>query len=58
MLTINEDIDSATEYSLKVINEIEPERFYEDKDSEVNLFNGTPLVEEQSLLDKLINFFE
>ena len=58
ILTINEDIDSATEYSLKVINEIEPERFYEDKDSEVNLFNGTPLVEEQSLLDKLINFFE
>lgn len=58
MLTINEDIDSSTEYSLKVINEIEPERFYEDKDSEVNLFNGTPLVEEQSLLDKLINFFE
>lgn len=58
MLTINEDIDSATEYSLKVINEIEPERFYENKDSEVNIFKGTPLIEEQSLLDKLINFFE
>ena len=58
ILTIDEDIDSATEYSLKVINEIEPERFYEDKESEVNLFKGAPLIEEQSLLDKLIEFFK
>lgn len=58
MLTIDEDIDSATEYSIRVINEIEPERFYEDKDSEENLFNGTPIVEENSVLDKLIEFFK
>ena len=58
MLTIDEDIDSSTEYSLKFINEIEPERFYEDKDSEINLFNGAPIIEEQSILNKLINFFK
>lgn len=58
ILTIDENIDSATEYSLKVINEIEPERFYEDKDSEINLFNGAPIIEEQSILNKLINFFK
>ena len=46
ILTIDENIDSATEYSLKVINEIEHERFYEDKDSEVNIFKETILVEE------------
>ena len=45
MLTIDENIDSATEYSLKIINEIEPERFYEDKDSEVNIFKEALLVE-------------
>lgn len=58
MLTIDEDIDSATEYSLKVINEIEPKKYYEDKDSETNIFKGIPIIEEQSLVDKLINIFE
>lgn len=46
MLTIDENIDLATEYSIKVINEIEPERFYEDKDAEINIFKETLLVEE------------
>lgn len=58
MLTIDENIDSATEYSLKVINEIEPKKYYEDKDSETNIFKGIPIIEEQSLVDKLINIFE
>ena len=58
MLTIDEDIDSATEYSLKVINEIEPKKYYEDKDYETNIFKGIPIIEEQSLVDKLINIFE
>lgn len=48
LLTITEDLDPDidTIYSLKVINKIEPESYYEEKDEKVNLFNGTPVVEQ------------
>lgn len=60
LLTITEDLDPDidTIYSLKVINKIEPERHYEETDSEINLFNATPVVEEQSLLQKFFSLFE
>lgn len=39
LLTISEDVEEDMSYSLKVINEIEPNRPYEDKDDKTNMFS-------------------
>ena len=38
IITISEDLSETIEFNIKVTNEIEPERFYEDKDNKENLF--------------------
>lgn len=58
LLTISEDVDTDTIYSLKVINQIEPEKFFEENESKQNIFQVNTTVAEQSFLDKLIEFFK
>lgn len=58
VITVTDDVQDDSFYTLKVTNEIEPERHYEETDSEINLFNATPVVEEQSLLQKFFSLFE
>ena len=38
IITVSEDLAGNVEFNIKVTNEIEPERFYEDKDNKENLF--------------------
>ena len=38
IITVSEDLTEAIEFNIKVTNEIEPERFYEDKENKENLF--------------------
>ena len=38
IITVSEDLTEAIEFNIKVTNEIEDERFYEDKDNKENLF--------------------
>ena len=45
IITVSEDLTENIEFNIKVTNEIEPERFYEDKDNKENLFLKTRLIE-------------
>jgi hypothetical protein len=45
MITVSEGLNENIEFNIKVTNEIEPERFYEDKDNKENLFLKTKLIE-------------
>ena len=61
VLVVDEDVDADAMFTIKVTNEIEPDRHYEDKEDKTNLFSTqeeetTP--EPTSLLDKLIDLFE
>lgn len=61
VLVVDEDVDADAMFTIKVTNEIEPDRHYEDKEDKTNLFSTqeeetTP--ESASLLDKLIDLFE
>ena len=38
IITVSEDLTETVEFNIKVTNEIEPERFYEDKNNKENLF--------------------
>lgn len=38
IITVSEDLAETIEFNIKVTNEIEPERFYEDKNNKENLF--------------------
>lgn len=38
IITVSEDLAETVEFNIKVTNEIEPERFYEDKNNKENLF--------------------
>jgi hypothetical protein len=38
IITVNESLTENVEFNIKVTNEIEDERFYEDKDNKENLF--------------------
>ena len=38
IITVSEDLSQAVEFNIKVTNEIEDERFFEDKDNKENLF--------------------
>ena len=38
IITVSENLTENVEFNIQVINEIEPERFYEDKDNKENLF--------------------
>ena len=38
IITVSEDLTETIEFNIKVTNEIEPERFYEDKNNKENLF--------------------
>ena len=38
IITVSEDLTENIEFNIKVTNEIEDERFYEDKDNKENLF--------------------
>lgn len=57
-LSVTDSVESNSTIEIKIQNKLEPTRSYEDKDAEENLFNGTPIVEENSVLDKLIEFFK
>ena len=39
IITVNEDLTENIEFNIKVTNEIEDERFFEDKDNKENLFS-------------------
>lgn len=57
-LSVTDSVESNSTIEIKIQNKLEPTRSYEDKAAEENLFNGTPIVEENSLLNKLIEFFK
>ena len=38
IITVSEDLTETVEFNIKVTNEIEPERFYEDKENKENIF--------------------
>lgn len=38
IITVSEDLTENIEFNIKVTNQIEPDRFYEDKHSKENLF--------------------
>ena len=45
IITVSEDLTENIEFNIKVTNEIEPERFYEDKENKENIFLKTRLIE-------------
>ena len=45
IITVSEDLTENIEFNIKVTNEIEPERFYEDKENKENIFLKTKLIE-------------
>ena len=47
IITISEDLSETIEFNIKVTNEIEPERFYEDKDNKENLFLKNKIEEDE-----------
>ena len=48
VLTVSEDLSETVEFNIKVTNEIENERFYEDKDNKENFFFKNK-IEESSI---------
>ena len=47
IITVSEDLTENIEFNIKVTNEIEPERFYEDKNSQENLFLKNKIEENE-----------
>ena len=47
ILTVSEDLSENIEFNIKVTNEIEPNRFYEDKNSQENLFLKNKIEENE-----------
>ena len=46
IITVSESLTENVEFNIQVINEIEPERFYEDKDNKENLFLKNKIEED------------
>ena len=46
IITVSEDLSETIEFNIKVTNEIEDERFYEDKDNKENLFLKNKIEED------------
>ena len=46
IITVSEDLTENVEFNIKVTNEIEDERFYEDKDNKENLFLKNKIEED------------
>ena len=49
IITVSEDLSETIEFNIKVTNEIEPERFYEDKDNKENLFLKNKIEENSEI---------
>ena len=47
IITVSEELTENIEFNIKVTNEIEPERFYEDKNSQENLFLKNKIEENE-----------